>query len=207
MKRILVTGALIVLIGAIVFFRLIPAVHSYIDDKNQAKHNLEFLNYAASHPDLLETVITTPVIGSSSLHVVDSEGKKDGMTKSTPYGDSRDVILAKVNEQRLMVGFSVLHRNTQLDQAAAAKLLDMRQRGYFDHEYDGTYFFEFIDKSGYPRYWSGENLARGYKTPEGVIAAWIASKYHYTNILSTYYTDTGIATDGDYYVEMFASKK
>ncbi|MFP2995291.1 CAP domain-containing protein [Spongiivirga sp. MCCC 1A20706] len=57
---------------------------------------------------------------------------------------------------------------------------------------------------------TGENVAKGYKTADGVIHAWINSKEHYANMIHDY-THTGIGVvkgdDGEaYYTQIFYKK-
>ncbi|NER17275.1 CAP domain-containing protein [Spongiivirga citrea] len=57
---------------------------------------------------------------------------------------------------------------------------------------------------------TGENVAKGYKTADGVIHAWINSKEHHDNMINDY-THTGIGVvkgdDGEaYYTQIFYKK-
>ena len=50
--------------------------------------------------------------------------------------------------------------------------------------------------AGYPPQWwgmyVGENLAKGYNSPEDVMAGWMASESHRTNLLRPEWLDIGI---------------
>jgi len=57
---------------------------------------------------------------------------------------------------------------------------------------------------------TGENVAKGFKTADGVVHAWIESKNHYDNLVNDY-THTGIGVvkgdDGEaYYTQIFYKK-
>lgn len=49
----------------------------------------------------------------------------------------------------------------------------------------------------------GENIAEGYFSPQSLLNGWANSPGHRMNILSSRYTITGFATDGDYSVQLF----
>ena len=53
----------------------------------------------------------------------------------------------------------------------------------------------------------GENVARGYRTPEGVMDAWMSSPGHRGNILDCEYKQMGIglAQPGNYWTQDFAA--
>ena len=82
----------------------------------------------------------------------------------------------------------------------------MYDRGYFAHE-SPTYGtpFEMMKSFGITYRAAGENIARGYRTPEAVVEAWMNSEGHRANILSAKYTKIGIGyvADGNYWTQMF----
>ena len=134
----------------------------------------------------------------------------------------RDVLsntrfLNDLNADRLDANLAPLRLNEKLDQAAEAKAIDMIANNYWDHfrPTDHKAPWNFIDESGYNYRVAGENLARGFRTEEGVTGAWMQSPAHRANMLSTKYQDVGFATvytyepDGSRVllsVEMFGAK-
>lgn len=125
--------------------------------------------------------------------------------------------LDATNAARAASGVAPLAANTKLNEAAAAKLLDMQANGYWDHyrPTDGKPPWDFIKDSGYEYTVAGENLARGFRTVQGITNAWLASPAHRANLLSEKYTEVGFADaevvqpDGTkllYTVQMFGSR-
>lgn len=107
---------------------------------------------------------------------------------------SSDQLLFLTNEQRQKDGNSSLVLNEQLSLAAEKKALDMFEYDYWAHNSpSGKTPWVFIRNSGYKYVYAGENLAKGFSTPEDVIKAWMASPDHRNNMLSSNYSDVGFA--------------
>lgn len=124
-----------------------------------------------------------------------------------PAGSSyAEEVTRLVNEIRREHGLSELTLDAELSRVAEAKSRDMSERGYFAHE-SPTYGSPFdMMKSFGIRYRSaGENIARGYRTPEAVVDAWMNSEGHRANILSPKFTKIGVGyiADGNYWTQMF----
>lgn len=110
---------------------------------------------------------------------------------------TQDLLLA-TNQQRLNAGLAPLVLNQQLSNAAYAKAIDMFKKNYWAHiAPDGTTPWDFIKATGYQYVYAGENLARGYPTPQDVVNAWMASPSHRANVLSKDYQDVGFAVQED----------
>jgi uncharacterized protein YkwD len=100
-----------------------------------------------------------------------------------------------------------------LSEAALAHARDMAMRGSLEHRgSDGSLPGERITRVGYAWRASGENIAAGQRDEEAVVAAWIASPAHCTVLMTSYFTDTGIAfalaPDRDppiFWVQVFAT--
>lgn len=103
-------------------------------------------------------------------------------------------LLASTNDERTQNGLSSLKINARLNDAAAAKARDMLAQGYWDHTApDGTEPWVWIDDSGYTYQQAGENLARNFSTAGAVVAAWMNSPTHRSNVLGDSYQDVGFA--------------
>ncbi len=103
-------------------------------------------------------------------------------------------IITLTNKERNAGGLSTLVNNPKLASAALAKANDMLEKGYWDHfGPNGETPWQFIRASGYVYVYAGENLAKGFRTSEGVVEAWMASPTHRDNIMSRNYRDIGIA--------------
>ena len=93
-------------------------------------------------------------------------------------------VVSLTNAARSDAGCDPLHTDSRLRQAARAHSADMAARGYFDHNSpDGTTPWDRMKDAGYTSP-SGENIARGYQTPEAVVEGWLDSPGHRRNILN-----------------------
>lgn len=103
--------------------------------------------------------------------------------------------LVLTNEIRQEAGMFSLRLNPQLEQAALAKAADMVAKGYWEHfrPVDHKAPWDFIHEAGYDYVVAGENLARGFRTPQGITQAWNASPTHRANLISSKYTEVGFA--------------
>ncbi len=125
--------------------------------------------------------------------------------------DSRaEAILKLSNENRIEAGLEVLVLNDLLSTAAQHHADDMATQGYFDHVgLDGSTFLERIVATGYTGSAFAENIAQGSDDPSDIMALWMQSSGHRTNILNPIYQDLGIgiATSSEtgvvYWVQVF----
>ena len=111
-----------------------------------------------------------------------------------------------VNEIRVKNGLNKLILNSELSDVARLKSQDMKDNHYFSHT-SPTYGspYDMMTKYGIKYTFAGENLARGQKTPEEVVNAWMNSPGHRKNILSARYTQIGVGyvADGNYWTQHF----
>jgi uncharacterized protein YkwD len=124
------------------------------------------------------------------------------------------VIADQTNIERRKAGVKPLAVSGRLAAAARLKAEDMARKGYFSHQSpDGSMPWDWITRSNYQYSYAGENLAVNFFDADDVVAAWMRSAPHRTNILSRDYTDVGIAAvrgvfDGQetvFVVQMFAT--
>ena len=82
----------------------------------------------------------------------------------------------------------------------------MKNNNYFSHT-SPTYGspFDMMKQFGISYKTAGENIAKGQKTPEAVVNAWMNSEGHRSNILNANYTQMGLGyTNGTvYWCQMF----
>ncbi len=103
-------------------------------------------------------------------------------------------IIALTNNYRANNKRTALHESPILKLAASAKLTDMQKNNYWDHvSPSGVQPWEFIEKAGYNYSYAGENLGKGFSSAEGVVNAWIQSPKHQENLISSHYTEIGVA--------------
>ena len=105
-----------------------------------------------------------------------------------------DKVIELTNVERQKQGSGPVTYNSQLAAAAMAKAHDMYANNYWAHvSPTGTEPWYFITKAGYKYLHAGENLARDFRNPQDVVAAWMASPTHKQNLLDSRYKDIGVA--------------
>ena len=114
-----------------------------------------------------------------------------------------------VNQRRAEHGLKPLSQDWQLSRVARYKSQDMKDLGYFSHT-SPTYGspFQMMKSFGISYRTAGENIAKGYASPEAVVNAWMNSPGHRANILNSTYTHIGVGfvSSGNYWTQMFISK-
>ncbi|MHB8491757.1 MAG: CAP domain-containing protein [Solirubrobacteraceae bacterium] len=113
----------------------------------------------------------------------------------------RAAVLCLIDRERARTGERPLHANRRVELAAQHHTEDMAEHSYFDHVGpSGQSLGDRLRASGYIYssnlgYALGENIAWGTlgdSTPDAMVAAWMASPEHRSNILESRYQDTGI---------------
>ena len=137
-----------------------------------------------------------------------------GQVIRIPAGDAsaeayEQEVIRLVNEIRAQNGLSALTYDWELSRVARYKSQDMKDNRYFAHNSPvyGTPF-QMITNFGIPYRTAGENIAKGYATPQAVVNAWMNSSGHRANILNAGFTRIGVGyvADGNYWTQMFISK-
>ncbi|MEK7218610.1 MAG: CAP domain-containing protein [Patescibacteria group bacterium] len=135
-------------------------------------------------------------------------------TASTSPETTKQRILELVNGERQKAALSPLTWNDRLALAAKRHAEDMQARNYFSHTgLDGSSASDRIKAAGYGPTctgcrWStsfGENIARGQRTPEQVMADWMNSPGHRANILNPQFLELGIGIAGTYWAQEFGA--
>ncbi len=137
-----------------------------------------------------------------------------GQTVYVPVRDSsvdgyeREVVRL-VNEIRTQHGLRSLAYDWEICRVARHKSQDMHDRAYFSHT-SPTYGspFAMMKSFGISYKTAGENIAKGYRTPEAVVDGWMNSPGHRANILNSSYTHIGVGyvADGSYWTQMFVGR-
>ena len=134
-----------------------------------------------------------------------------GQVLSIPQVDSQVIafeneVVRLVNDIRRQNGLNPLTANWELSRVARYKSQDMREKGYFSHT-SPTYGtpFQMIKAFGLTYRSAGENIARGYSTPQAVVNGWMNSSGHRANILNASYTQIGVGyvAQGHYWTQLF----
>ena len=115
-------------------------------------------------------------------------------------------VVRLVNEIRQQNGLKPLTENWELSRVARYKSQDMLDNRYFSHT-SPTYGspFQMIKAFGLSYRTAGENIAKGYASPQAVVNGCMNSSGHRSNILNVSYTQIGIGyvAQGNYWTQMF----
>lgn len=118
-------------------------------------------------------------------------------------------VVRLVNEIRTKNGLNKLREDWELSRVARYKSQDMKDNKYFSHTspvYGSP--FEMMKNFGISYRSAAENIAKGQKSPQAVVNAWMNSSGHRANILNGSYTHIGVGyvADGNYWTQMFVRK-
>lgn len=117
---------------------------------------------------------------------------KVGSVKGAQTDFSRQSLLEESNKVREQNHVPLLNLNNDLNSAAGLKARDMLVHQYWAHvSPDGTTPWYWFREVNYRYDFAGENLAKGFQTSSGVVAAWMNSEEHRQNALSPDYQDVG----------------
>lgn len=107
---------------------------------------------------------------------------------------SIDEVVRATNEQRATSGLKPLAYNEKLADAARRKAANMMSENYWAHNSpSGKSPWVWFKEAGYSYVFAGENLAKDFGDTSRMMNAWMASPTHRENIVSSKYTEIGIA--------------
>lgn len=123
--------------------------------------------------------------------------------------DYEQEVIRLVNEIRAKNGLKALAYDWELARVARYKSQDMKDNRYFSHTspvYGSP--FQMIRDFGLSFRSAGENIAKGYATPQAVVDGWMNSSGHRANILNASFTHIGVGyvSGGHYWTQMFLAK-
>ncbi|MBQ8836942.1 MAG: SafA/ExsA family spore coat assembly protein [Clostridia bacterium] len=153
-------------------------------------------------------------IKSANTHIKNYDLIYPGQTINIPSTDAsvlayEQEVIRLVNEIRAQNGLKALTYDWELSRVARYKSQDMKDNNYFSHTspvYGSP--FTMIKNFGISYRSAGENIAKGYSTPQAVVNGWMNSSGHRANILGSSYTHIGVGyvASGNYWTQMFISK-
>ena len=83
--------------------------------------------------------------------------------------------------------------DTNLSKIASIRALELANSKELSHIRDnGRYYSDLLEQYNIKATFSGENIAKGYTTPEEVCEAWKNSKGHYANMIKDKYNKMGV---------------
>jgi uncharacterized YkwD family protein/spore coat assembly protein SafA len=137
-----------------------------------------------------------------------SPGQKITVPVKEQVSVEREVVKL-VNAERAKAGLPALQEDWELSRVAKNKSQDMHDKNYFDHT-SPTYGtpFTMMKNFGITYKSAGENIAKGQRSAQEVVTAWMNSEGHRANILNKSYTHIGVGyvQDGNYWTQMFIQK-
>ncbi|MFD0715265.1 CAP domain-containing protein [Paenibacillus sp. GCM10027626] len=115
-------------------------------------------------------------------------------------------VVKLVNAERAKAGLSALTTDALLTKVAYDKAKDMYDNNYFDHN-SPTYGspFDMMNAYGVQYNAAGENIAKGQRSPEEVMNAWMNSDGHRKNIMNSMFNKIGVAYYNGEWVQEFTS--
>ena len=118
-------------------------------------------------------------------------------------------VIELTNIERTKAGLKPFKANNELSKVSRIKSKDMTDKNYFDHN-SPTYGspFDMMKKFGISYNHAAENIAKGQKTPEEVVKAWMNSAGHRANILNSNLDQIGVGYDSrsNAWTQMFISQ-
>ena len=151
--------------------------------------------------------IQMPNIGGGNANNGNTNNGNTQKPDDNGYNSSYEQqVLNLVNKERRSQGLSALSLSAEAQQAARVRAKEIVSS--FSHTRpNGKSCFTVLNEIGAKYTSAGENIAKGQKTPEQVVEAWMNSPSHRANILSSKYTKLGVGCyfngSNTYWAQMF----
>lgn len=138
-----------------------------------------------------------------------TEEPKEQEQASYQLSEYEQQVVDLTNQERAKQGLPALKVDLELSKVAREKSSDMQKNNYFSHT-SPTYGspFDMMKQFGISYKTAGENIAKGQRTPQEVVNAWMNSSGHRQNILSSNFTHIGVGhvAEGNYWTQQFIGK-
>lgn len=129
--------------------------------------------------------------------------------QSSQLNEFEQQVVELTNQEREKQGLAPLKVDTELSKVAREKSKDMATNNYFSHN-SPTYGspFDMMKQFGISYRTAGENIAKGQRSPQEVVDAWMNSAGHRKNILNADFTHIGVGyvADGNVWTQQFIGK-
>ncbi|WP_394232684.1 CAP domain-containing protein [Niallia oryzisoli] len=119
-------------------------------------------------------------------------------------GTFEEEVVRLVNAERAKQGLSPLQHRSDVKNVAEKKAMDMINSNYFSHtspNYGSP--FDMLKTFGISYRSAGENIAKGQRSPQEVMNAWMNSTGHRANILNSSYNAIGVGFYNGAWVQLF----
>ncbi|MBE4909918.1 LysM peptidoglycan-binding domain-containing protein [Bacillus luteolus] len=154
--------------------------------------------YGLDYKKLMEL---NPNVEPRNMHVGEIIRLK--ATASSP-STFENQVATLVNQERAKHGLKPLQHRADVKNVAQKKAEDLINSNYFSHtspNYGSP--FQMLKTFGINYQAAGENIAKGQKTPQEVMNAWMNSPGHRANILKPEYDTIGVGFYHGAWVQMF----
>ncbi|WP_245308258.1 CAP domain-containing protein [Halalkalibacter urbisdiaboli] len=151
--------------------------------------------------DYQELMRLNPDVEPRNMHVGEVIRLKADATHHSTFEDQ---VVALVNQERAKQGLKPLTHRADVKNVAHKKAEDLINANYFSHNspnYGSP--FDMLKSFGIQYTTAGENIAKGQKTPQEVMNAWMDSPGHRQNILKPEYDTIGVGFYHSAWVQMF----
>ncbi|SDK17439.1 CAP domain-containing protein [Sediminibacillus albus] len=146
---------------------------------------------------------------NTNYATADESKQEQSQKQAEELSEFEQQVVELTNDERSKQGLAPLQIDTELSKVAREKSADMARNGYFSHN-SPTYGspFDMMKQFGISYNTAGENIAKGQRTPEEVVNAWMNSEGHRENILNGNFTHIGVGyvKDGNVWTQQFIGK-
>ena len=151
--------------------------------------------------DYKELMRLNPTVVPTNMQI----GSSIKLKPSAPSASSfEEQVVVLVNQERKKAGLAPLTHRADIKNVAEKKAMDMINSNYFSHtspNYGSP--FDMLKAFGVSYRTAGENIAKGQKSPQEVMNAWMNSSGHRANILNGSYTSIGVGYYNGAWVQLF----
>ncbi|TRM11611.1 hypothetical protein FH966_07835 [Lentibacillus cibarius] len=135
--------------------------------------------------------------------------KQQASSQSQQLNEFEQQVVELTNKERTARGLEPLKVDAELSKVAREKSRDMATSNYFSHNspnYGSP--FDMMKQFGISYSTAGENIAKGQRTPQQVVEAWMNSEGHRKNILKPEFTHIGVGyvEQGNHWTQQFIGK-
>lgn len=201
MKRLISVCICTILIVPLLSITVSAATHTVVSGESMwkiaTKYQVGLSEIKLANPQINNFDLIYP---GQLIHIPDADANVTNFEQE---------VIRLVNEIRVQNGLKALTYDWELARVARYKSQDMKDNRYFAHNSPiyGTPF-QMIKDFGISYRSAGENIAKGYSTPQAVVDRWMNSSGHRANILNANYTHIGVGyvSGGSYWTQMFISR-
>ena len=151
----------------------------------------------------------TPVQPAPQKPATPEQPKQENPAQASSLSEFERQVVQLTNAERAKAGLAPLQIDEELSRVAREKSRDMAVNRYFSHT-SPTYGspFDMMRSYGINYRAAGENIAKGQRSPQEVVNAWMNSQGHRENIMSPNFTHIGVGhvESGNHWTQMFIGK-